>query len=392
MGYPTWAGRLRGCLGAFLLTLLGAALWVVPVFAVTLRRGPLLQNPEDDPSTATLVWWTDVPGDSTVRFGLDPDRLAATVQGKAGLHHEVSLEGLPAGATCYYALETGGQVLWSDAFVTAPGPHPNRPIVFTVIGDFGVQSREHRDHIKQIERLKPDFVMTVGDNAYEQGEQSEVDENWLGLWRLLVPRTFVYPTLGNHDVKIHGGRAYFNTWVLPHNNPDKTERYYSFNFGPIHCVVLDSNQPNSREQSQWLRKDLAGCTASWKFVFLHHSPYSCGGFHGSSLEVRKAWSALFEAYGVDVVFSGHDHNYQRSRLIDDYKAGGLPGPDGKGTTYIVTGGGGSNLDEVSGCGYTKVAKSVYEFIKVTLEDRRALLEAIDPDGHLEDRFEINKGR
>ncbi len=350
--------------------------------AVTIRRGPLLQNPEDKPSTATLVWWTDVPGDSTVRWGSDPNHLRMIAVGNDGLRHEVPLTGLPVDSDCYYALETNDKVLWHDHFHTPPGPYPAKRIVFVVIGDFGTTSREHLDIIQRFEALKPNFIVTVGDNAYDKGSQSEIDENWLVPWRAILPRYFVYPALGNHDVMSHGGRDYLSTWVLPRNNPQKTERYYSFDYGMIHCIVLDSNQPDNTTQTHWLQQELSSSTSyPWKFVFLHHPLYSCDSHYQNDqeleLKAQKAWGPLFEQYGVDAVFAGHHHNYQRSRPLG-------------GVRYIITGGGGEKLDPVSGCDDMEVVKSAYEFVKVSVDPRRALFEGVDPEGKTLDSFEIKK--
>jgi hypothetical protein len=82
-------------------------------------------------------------------------------------------------------------------------------------------------------------------------------------------------------------------------------------------------------------------------VFLHHTPYSCANgiaSIGSDLTVRNGWGPLFEQYGVDVVFDGHDHSYERSKTVDDFLVGGAGGHDGLGTIYVMSGGGGASLD------------------------------------------------
>ena len=299
----------------------------------------------------------------------------------------MTLAGLPIDETCYYAVETRGAVLFSGRFHTAPDPQSPRPLVFTVIGDFGVASQPHLDFIRRIEQIAPDFVMTVGDNAYGSGTQAEIDAHWLAPWRGITSQRLVYPALGNHDVLTAHGQPYLDTWVLPHNNPEGTERYYAFDYGMIHGIVLDSNQPGSPAQAAWLRDDLAARRAPWTFVFFHHPPYS-GGFHGSNLAVRRAWSALFEAAGVDLVFAGHDHDYERTQWIDEFLVDGREGHDGRGTVYLVTGGGGDVLDEVADCDFNAVGRRAYEMLRVTVDRRRALVEAIGSDGHVLDEVAL----
>src|SRR5262249_32293313 len=128
--------------------------------------------------------------------------------------------------------------------------------------------------------------------------------------------------------------------------PAQPERYYSFNSGQGHFTMIDTDNVDAT-QTAWLQNDLATSTATWEFVFLHHTPYSCArgsACCGSNLRVREAWGRLFEQYGVDIVCIGDDHLWERSRLVDDYLVGGAAGHDGLGTYYILTGGGGAALD------------------------------------------------
>src|SRR5262249_23402175 len=108
--------------------------------------------------------------------------------------------------------------------------------------------------------------------------------------------------------------------------------------------ALDANSPGDPTQRAWLANDLATTTRRWKFVFLHQTPYSCANgiaSIGSNATVRNNWGPLFEYYGVDIVFDGHDHIYERSIPLDDFAdADGTPGSDGRTTLYVMTGGGG----------------------------------------------------
>ena len=153
----------------------------------------------------------------------------------------------------------------------------------------------------------------------------------------------------------------------------------------MHLIVLDSNRVDA-EQTAWLEQDLAGTTQPWKFAFLHHPPYSCGTEHGSHLKSRKAWSPLFERYGVDVVFCGHEHNYERSRRMDDFQLDGSPGADGKGTHYVVTGGGGNGTYPVTGCETSATASRTYQVMLVTVEGDRASFRSVGPKGEQVDEF------
>ena len=149
------------------------------------------------------------------------------------------------------------------------------------------------------------------------------------------------PILGNHDLNNVGAANWASSveikmFLLPRNAPaGSEERYYSFDDGDAHFTVLDSNPPRSAPtQTNWLANDLATTTRKWKFVFFHHTSYSCAtgiASLGSDTNIRNTWGPIFEHYGVDIVFDGHDHIYERSHVVDDFSVGGGAGSDGKGT-------------------------------------------------------------
>jgi hypothetical protein len=119
--------------------------------------------------------------------------------------------------------------------------------------------------------------------------------------------------LGNHDWSWVKAQPYLDYFTLPGN-----ERYYDFQWEFIHFFVLDSDwsEPDgigrSSTQAEWLKNNLATSNAPWKIVYFHHPPYS-SGYHGPTVHMQ--WP--FKDWGADVVFSGHDHNYERL-MIDEF--------------------------------------------------------------------------
>ena len=116
-----------------------------------------------------------------------------------------------------------------------------------------------------------------------------------------------------------------------------------------------------------------GSDATWIIATMHHPPYS-GGYHGSSTEVRAAFSPLFERYGVQLVLAGHDHDYQRSRVIS-------------GVTYVVTGGA-AKLRPADRADFTEVAWSAHHFVDIAVWADRIELRAIDHAGEVFDTVTI----
>jgi len=194
------------------------------------------------------------------------------------------------------------------------------------------------------------------------------------------------------------GEPYLQAFHLPHNNPQGTERYYSFDFANAHFTALDTNQDASpgSPMGEWLQADLAA-PADWKFVFFHHAPFSSGP-HGSEppiLALRAQLEPVLAAGGVDIVFAGHDHDYERTFPIQN----GAPvnrdqEPDylnPAGVIYIVTGGGGRQLYPFTTTNaFTAFFASVHHLVRVEIADRSLALTAVRSDGVEVDSMTLTK--
>lgn len=425
------------------------SVWVAVASAATaqtLTRGPLIQNPDSLTTTMTLVWWTNVAGDSTVEYGttmalgssVTVPQTGSCEIGGAGTCHIVTLTGLSPGTKYFYQLRTNGTIVVpvsaTSYFHTFKSPSDTSDLVFTVIGDWGANSSAQNNIANRQNADDPHLVVTVGDNAYQNGTQSDWDNNaFTAAYEALLKHVLFVPALGNHDVNNVGPANWFNSveikmHVLPRNAPPgQEERYFSFDTQDAHFVVLDSNAPTDATQIAWLQGDLAATTRKWKFVFLHHTPFSCANgllSLGSNHDVRSNWNPRFEEYGVDIVFTGHDHIYERSRLVDDTTPDGFggyfSGADGKGTYYVMTGGGGQTLDAnanvhnghpyrqptflhphedcywlANNCAGTDAAPfcsfDVFSYTKIRIVNNTTLtLQAIDQNGNVFDTFSLVK--
>lgn len=419
-----------------LLALVAACGVAAPAAAQTLTRGPYLQNPQALPTSATVVWWTNVAGDSTVEYGASPalgssltvPQAGSCAVGSPGTCHTVTLTGLTPGSLYYYRLKTNGAVV-QDAtyFTTLRAGGDGGDLFFTVIGDWG-QGSSAEAQIANLQNVaNPPMILTVGDNAYTNGTQSDLDNNAMAYYQQPLQRAWYFPTLGNHDLNEVGGAsgwassAHIKTFVLPNNSPEP-ERYYWFEDGDALFVILDSDGCCSATQTNWMENLLATSPRKWKFVFYHHTTYSCANgiaSLGSDTNIRNTWNPIFEKYGVDLVFHGHDHIYERSRFMDEFLADGSPGSDGLGTVYVMTGGGGATLDDAAkidgngqpyrqpfffspkelcywlddDCplgpsGYCSFKR--YQYSSVTISGNTLTLQAIDNSGAVFDTFTINK--
>lgn len=242
------------------------------------------------------------------------------------------------------------------------------------MGDFGVGGEAERSlgaAMQEFENRRPaQLLVTLGDNDYT-GIPGLFADNWQESFGWLEPAGVrVTGTLGNHDVKVDEGRYEFSLLGMP-------GRYYSRRAGDVEVFLLDSNAIDGG-QTSWLRRRLAASTARWKIVAFHHPAYTCGEYR-STTEVVRSWVPLFERYAVRLVLSGHDHNYQRF----------LPR---RGVTYVVHGGGQTNLYGIDACpaGYPRrvVAREERGFLYLLAAKRALRGFALDAEGRVVDRFTI----
>jgi 3',5'-cyclic AMP phosphodiesterase CpdA len=189
---------------------------------------------------------------------------------------------------------------------------PNRPdsLHFAVIGDSGTGDDHQLRVAEQLVRARAifpyHFVIMLGDNLYGGQRPKDFQKKFEGPYKALLDAGVkFYASLGNHDDPNERMYKSFNM---------NGERYYSFKpeKASVRFFALDSNYMD-RRQLDWLEKQLATSGSDWKIAFFHHPLYSSGGTHGSDASLRDQLEPLFEKYGIDVVFAGHEHFYERIR-------------------------------------------------------------------------------
>lgn len=201
-------------------------------------------------------------------------------------------------------------------------PNKKGAVYLAVLGDTGTGGGAQQrvaDRIAATHRAFPfEFVIMLGDNLYGSERKGDYQEKFEHPYKpLLDAGVKFYASLGNHDDPEQRLYKPFNM---------NGERYYSFKPSPLAGVrffALDSNYMDQK-QLAWLEKELAGSGSDWKIPFFHHPIYSSGGRHGSDVVLREQLEPLFLKHGVKVVFTGHEHFYERTK------------PQ-KGITYIISG-------------------------------------------------------
>jgi acid phosphatase type 7 len=306
----------------------------VAVNAATITRGPYLQLAT--PTSITVCWRTDEATDSRVQYGIAQDALSSSKNdSKMTTEHEVLVDGLTSDTRYFYSVGSSSKVFASadenQFFYTYPELGTARAVRIWVIGDAGggnAGQEQVRDaYTAYTGKRHTDLWLQLGDNAYKSGTDLEYQKKNFEIYTNMYRKSVSWPTIGNHEKDL---AVYKKSYALPTKGeaggvPSGDEAYYSFDFGNIHFICLNSMGDLAQGGSQWMwtSNDLAQTTAKWIIAYWHHPPYS-KGVHDSdkpgSIEekTRTIFLPLLEQGGVDLVLTGHSHSYERSFFIDGH--------------------------------------------------------------------------
>jgi hypothetical protein len=305
-------------------------------------RGPMVQGVGEH--TATLVVETDVAAGATLQWGtrtadgVGEPSLTHAVPLPPSRRHVWTLRGLPANRPVSYRITAGASQTAVHTFHTLPPP--GSVLRIGVYGDVRGGHEIHRRLTQALLDEAPDAVLVTGDMVLRGSDEGDW-QRFFAVTAELLPRIPYYPAIGNHDLGRAGpdGRRADEIFAMPPAPPGRPEGafWYSVELSDVHLVFLDSNAYERPEQERWLEQDLAAARARNVRAILavtHSGPYSRGIHRGSPL-ARQRYLPILVRHKVNVLFSGHDHQYQRGRI--------------NGLDYVVSGGGGASLYPVA-CG------------------------------------------
>ncbi len=346
-----------------------------------LYLSPYLQNVT--PTSITVMWETTGVIVGTVEFG-EHDRFdRQATDSEARTIHEVHVTGLDPATTYTYRVRFGDQVLPPASFTTAPPPGtPNWRMV--VYGDNRSNPATHARNVEQIMKLDPGLVINSGDLVAAGSRYEQWKTQYFDPLRGLAEHVALFPCLGNHEQNaIH----YYNYHSLP---DDQGEVYYSFDYGNAHFIALNSNAQDAPfqrgdPQTEWLIADLeAHRDATWTFVFFHHPLFRAHATRGVTAQ-RWVWQPIFDEYGVDLVITGHDHYYMRSRPIGTYR-----GEPRRGVYHLISGGGGAPTYPMAPKTHAAAQRRVHHITAIDVTGDRLVGRGIDLDGNEFDTFVIDQ--
>jgi hypothetical protein len=351
-----------------------------------------------DPRTTQTITWQSRAETAVVRFGPQGELLSRRIKAESkpifawahGIFHEATLTNLGPDTTYEYQIRSGDSA-WTTrkSFLTAPA---SDEAVFTFIA--GSDTKGGRqvmiDLLKVFERDDPRFMIYAGDAVHTGG----LSPHWNRWFQAVEPFTSnksMMLSVGNHGVGDDPNLVNFKIFnALPTNSG--SEVYYSFDYGPVHFVCLDTESGLYPEQIPWIEKDLAATKKPWKVAYFHSPPFSSGTAHGSNEELRRVIGPIFSKHHVNLVLSGHDHLYERSKPINLLMSKNAPVSSYKdGSCYIISAGAGAGLyDARAGNWWTAALKTkIHHLCRIKVNGSKSMrLEAVSIDGRIIDSITL----
>jgi len=301
---------------------------------LALSRKPYIQS--TTAHSIQIVWDTNIPTRAFLQYKLkdvaesQPNFQNANTLILAQLqtHHHSILHNLQASSVYDYRVGAQGKVLFTGQFQTNKTASQNYQ--FDVWGDSGGEGQKAL--AAQIDKSNPDFLLHTGNLTSSKGAAEDFNPSFFDIYQKVLSCVPFYGALGNQGIGADNGQPFLDAFVFPQNGPDGVtpERNYYVDYANARIAVIDSNQDETTLQSKivpWLERVMSSSNATWKFAVLHHPAYSSGP-HGDTARIQKVLSPIFAKLHLDIIFAGHDHQYERFKPID-------------GVTYIVTGAGGA---------------------------------------------------
>jgi len=374
---------------------------------ITVTRYPYVQNVRND--RASILWTTIESGFGVLRYspdGISNKYVTATSKFFSRLdtglsfnyvQYQANITGLTPNSEYQYTASVNG------IDIAAPGTAKFRTagpgtFKFLVLGDSGwgdPRSDAQGLIAQKIAGEKAALVIHTGDLVYPQGSFENYQFKYFNYYADTMSSVPFFPCPGNHDYDFPNAVPYLSVHSLPAESVPTSDqgRYYSYDWGNVHFVSIDAHQSLERAINangpmlRWLDNDLRSTRQYWRIVYFHYPPYATGNNVNDlqSMWVRQYMVPIFENNGVQLVFSGHEHSYQRSVPIRKSNMVSA----GTGTNYFVSGGGGAILYPVPDKSLVAFKQSAYHYLSVDVQGTRINIRSIRQDGVELDNYTLS---
>ena len=361
---------------------------VKPFLQMATKTGITVTWETTRPSKSVLYWGTTTSCEQKIDLQGEP------ILSRRGFIYQQRIEGLVAHTQYFYRVESTADneaLVKSEVLTFQTAPDDDTPFAFAVVGDTQGNLKVAGKIAELAWSERPSFLLHAGDLVSTGTNKGHWTEVFFPSLDPLISRVPIFPVLGNHE---DDAAFYYQYMALP-----EPEYYYTFTYGNMQFFMIDTNrnvQPGS-EQYKWLQAELAKSNATWKIVCHHHPPYSSdendfGDLWKTNQSTRgdtriRPLCELYDKHKIDVVWTGHIHSYERTWPI----YAGKP-TDRGGTVYMVTGGGGGDLETPGPfrTAFSNVVHRDHHYTMVHVNGKTIEVRVYDQAGTLFDTYTLDK--
>ena len=351
----------------------------------------------DSPLNGLTVTWKNSGTTDQIKWGLTNTYEKGTFTpvkrtAYTGYFFDYQFPSMTATTTIHYQIYDSSTSTWSsDLTYHTSSNDPSTNFSFLVLGDSRTNMTVWKTVANLAKTKNSDFGLFSGDVTENSGIGTNWD-SWFSSGTSLISQKTLYHCEGNHDSNVNGKETVFlSQFTMPGN-----KQYYTFTYGNAVFIVLNSEVPTDATQLSWLKTTLAAnMDKTWKIVMFHKPFYTIGNHAGEMDSNTSTWWKAFDDAGVDVIFTGHDHMYERSKPINLNVNTSAPvttygsGPT-EGRCQIVCGGAGAPLYTGSITNMIEKYSSIYNFCKIAVNGSTLTDSTFDSTGKLIDTFVLSK--
>jgi hypothetical protein len=347
---------------------------------IDMKKGPYMIYENND-TAMTVMWQLESTSSCTISWGTDTTCSMGshnTSEYGSDHQHKYTITGLSAGTKYYYKVVIGSTYYDTGSFRTAP---TGDKLKFIAYGDSRTNYSDHDGVDAQILNIlssDPNYqtiLIMTGDYVAEGDTESYWTNEFFRSSQThshsLHSKMPLNGCRGNHE---RTGAVWSKYFPYPYAG----NYYWSFDYGPAHFTFIDEyiSFSSGSAQYNWIVNDLNSTDKEWKFVAYHEPAYSADGYHGDRSDVQNTLQPLFVTYNVDVVLTGHTHNYSRCTV--------------NGVTHITTGGAGAPLvtPDPDFNQYIDYCEETYHFCEVAIDGNTLTFRAVRDDGSLMESFNL----
>jgi hypothetical protein len=298
----------------------------------------------------------------------------------AATMHVIRARAMPPATRFAYVVRVGDSVVGQGRFTTAPKSDSGAPLKFLVYGDNRTDPTAHSAVVRALVATTSDFLVNTGDMVEDGGRAADW-QSFFDIEATLLRDRALFVAIGNHELFDDRAGANFARYFGFAEPGGVAQPYGTVRLGSVRFFFMNAMHDwDEGEERHWLERELARADGEpglvWRVAVMHQGPWSSGPHGGNAMLIRAHVPQLLEAHKIDLVFSGHDHIYERG--------------DVGGVKYVVSGGGGAPLYRASRIASTRKQESTYHFIEVLISSEAIRLVAHRIDGSLLDQCGFGK--